>query len=324
MSAPKPLPANKGARAIASVVSYSLCSMTMIYTNKLCLSSYHFGQYVNLLLSAQCSIAAVLLYVMKLQGYIRLNPFDVEVAKKWFPATVLFCVMLYTGSQSLNYLTIPLVTVFKNLTNILIAYGDKHFYHQHVSTGVVLALILMLTGSILSAWTDISFNLTGYIWMALNCIGTAGYTLYIRQAKQNTNLDQWGMSFYNNVLTCCLTIPAAFLNGEVTGVQEFEYLYDPQFLLALFVSGAIGTGLSLSVFWCINETSPTTYSMVGSLNKIPLTILSFLVFAQPLTFASGVSIGFGIFSGIVFTYAKYKQSEADRVLKENQLKEGGP
>eukprot|EP01134_Creolimax_fragrantissima_P003973 CFRG3973T1 len=308
----------KGSSAVLSVISYSLCSMTMIYTNKLCLSGYGFGKYVNLLLTAQCGVAAVLLYFMKVQGSIRLASFEYFTAKKWFPATLLFCLMLYTGSQSLNYLSIPLVTVFKNCTNILIAYGDKYFYNQHISTGVVLALALMVTGSVLAGWTDIEFNLVGYIWMALNCLSAGGYALYIRTAKKNTSLDQWGMAYYNNILTCMLTTPAAFLNGEVANLKDFEYVYDHGFLLSLFVSGAIGTALSLAVFWCINETSPTTYSMVGSLNKIPLTILSFIFFSQPVTFASGISIAFGLFSGLVFTYAKFKQAQADTLVKESK------
>ncbi|KNC77759.1 hypothetical protein SARC_09787 [Sphaeroforma arctica JP610] len=230
---------------------------------------------------------------------------------------MLFCAMLYTGSQSLNYLTIPLVTVFKNLTNVMIAYGDQYLYDSKVSTGVAMALGLMLAGSVFAAGTDLSFNLTGYIWMALNCISTGGYTLYIKTAKKNTSLDQWGMSYYNNLLTCMITLPAALLTGELVAVRNFEYLYDTGFIVSLVISGAIGTALSLSVFWCINETSPTTYSMVGSLNKIPLTILSFSFFAQPISFASGVSIAFGIFSGMVFTYAKYRQTELENLSQKS-------
>ncbi len=49
------------------------------------------------------------------------------------------------------------------------------------------------------------------------------------------------------------------------------------FCLILF-SGALGVFLSFATLWCVGSTSATTYAVVGTLNKVPTTILGVLIF----------------------------------------------
>jgi GDP-mannose transporter len=74
--------------------------------------------------------------------------------------------MLSTSGFALQYLSVPMVTVFKNFTVCFIAYGDQIFFKANHSKMVVFSLALMIFGSLLSAATDLSFNLYGYLWMA--------------------------------------------------------------------------------------------------------------------------------------------------------------
>lgn len=162
----------------------------------------------------------------------------------------------------------------------------------------------MLLGSVMTGLTDLHFNLVGYLWMAGNCCSQAGYVLYMRQAKKDTNLSQWGMSYYNNVIGIAVFLPAALFTGELVDCWSDPLIEDPLFLGAVVFSGVIGTCLSLSVFWVVGATSPTTYSMIGSINKIPITFLSVLLFHSTLTVKSGVSICIGLASGVIYTLAK--------------------
>eukprot|EP00128_Syssomonas_multiformis_P007338 Colp12_sorted_trinity150504_noHs@3736 len=299
---------NRALEAVFATVAYGICSMGMIYSNKFVLSTYHF-EYPSAFLSIQAIIAVFLLEFMGKFGLVKVEPLRTETMKKWLPVTAIFCAMLYTSTQSLAYLTIPVVTVFKNCTNLLVAYGDKYFYGQQVSFGVLCSLLLMVVGSIVSGYTDLSFNLVGYIWMTLNCVATAAYALYLRRAKKTTELGEWGMALYNNFLTAAFLLPASILAGESEGVMNFRGWNDPPFLTALIGSGLVGTGLSLSVFWLVGVTSPTTYSIIGSLNKIPLTVVSVLFFDTPMTPGGQISIAFGLLSGVFFAIAKNRERE---------------
>ncbi|KJE88912.1 hypothetical protein CAOG_00485 [Capsaspora owczarzaki ATCC 30864] len=82
----------------------------------------------------------------------------------------------------------------------------------------------------------------------------------------------------------------------------------------MIFASIVGTGIGLSAFWLINVTSPTTFSIVGSLNKVPLVIFSAVLFNVPMSFANTMSVMFGIASGMMFTYAKYQEQQAQNTV----------
>jgi len=71
-------------------------------------------------------------------------------------------------------------------------------------------------------------------------------------------------------------------------------------------SGFASFFLSLTSFWAVRVTSPTTYSVVGSLNKIPLAILGYLFFESNMSTLGMLSVGVGLGSAFLYTYAKLK------------------
>lgn len=77
--------------------------------------------------------------------------------------------------RSLQYLAVSLVTIFKNLTNIIILAGDWYFFGATASKMIIFSLCLVLLGAVCAGAEDIAFSFTGYVWMALNCFATAGY-----------------------------------------------------------------------------------------------------------------------------------------------------
>eukprot|EP00042_Codosiga_hollandica_P024491 m.103348 g.103348 ORF g.103348 m.103348 type:complete len:323 (-) comp51568_c0_seq1:166-1134(-) len=288
--------------------AYSLASMLMIYSNKWILAVFQFQQ-AGILLIIQGLLAVIILKLLAVKfAFIDLQPLQRDRIVLWMPVTVLFAVMLFSGSKTLAYLSIPIVTVFKNMTNLLIAYGDWAWFGQTISRGVIISFLMMIIGSILSGFTDLEFNIYGYLWMAVNCFSQAGYALYMKRASKATMLSEWGSAYYNNFLSVPVLAVVCFLNNEFATVTQFPLLTDNWFLGAVAFSGVIGTGLSLSVFWLVNVTSPTTYSMIGALNKIPITIISVFVFSTVLTPQSIFSIGVGLASGIVYTYTKYLET----------------
>ena len=283
----------------------------MIYTNKAVLArDQHDFHYPTVLLLVQAAIAVLLLHVLNvtLPTIVELPRMKRETIVNWLPVTLFFSAMLYSGSQTMRYLSIPLFTVFKNMTNLLIAYGDYHFFGNKVTRGVAACFGLMLVGSVLSAATDLEYSAAGYAWVALNCCLQAGYVLYMRKAKRDTKLNEWGMALYNNTLTVAIMGLACLVSGELhQAVTAFPHWGSSSFLFLLILSGAVGTCLSLAVFWVVSETSPTTYSMIGATNKVPVALISALFFSTAISFKGALSIGIGITSGIGYAYVKYRQ-----------------
>lgn len=78
-----------------------------------------------LLLSIQSLVSVICVLVFKRLGVISFRDFTTADTKTWFPISFLLVLVIYTGSKSLQFLNIPVYTIFKNLTIILIvSYRD--------------------------------------------------------------------------------------------------------------------------------------------------------------------------------------------------------
>ena len=59
-------------------------------------------------------------------------PFDRRFARSMLPVTVLFVSMLWTSGKALRYCSVPVVTIFKNLSVWITAY-ERAVYGQRIS-----------------------------------------------------------------------------------------------------------------------------------------------------------------------------------------------
>lgn len=135
-----------------------------------------------------------------------------------FPISLLLIAMIYTSTWALRYLSIPVYTIFKNLTIILIAYGEVLWFGGAVSSMALFSFGLMVLSSIIAAWADIKHALdthgtatgaaatqlatlnTGYIWMMFNCLSTASYVLYMRKRIKLTNFKDFDSKCQRHVM----------------------------------------------------------------------------------------------------------------------------
>ena len=94
----------------------------------------------------------------------------------------------------------------------------------------------------------------------------------MKKAVTTVSLSKFGMVYYNNLLSVPLLLVVAGVNGEVIRAIEFPAWDSLGFLATLVISGIVGFALNGAALWCVQATSPSTYSMVGALNKIPLAV----------------------------------------------------
>jgi UDP-galactose transporter len=122
--------------------------------------------------------------------------------------------MIYTSTKALQFLSIPVYTIFKNLTIILIAYGEVLWFGGSVTGMALFSFGLMVLSSVIAAWADIQHALqnyghsssaasakistlnAGYIWMLINCFCSATYVLGMRKRIKLTNFKDFDSSFF--------------------------------------------------------------------------------------------------------------------------------
>lgn len=312
------------------VMCYCAASISMTVINKFVVSGAHFSMNF-LLLTIQSSVGVTCVLICKRLGIINFRDFDWQDARRWFPISFLLVAVIYTGSKSLQFLSIPVYTIFKNMTIILIAYGEVLWFGGHVTSLALVSFGLMIISSLTAAYSDISRALgpalpdavagtstaVGYTWMIMNCFVSAGYVLAMRARIKTTNFRDWDTMFYNNLLSVPVLVFFSVLMEDWSSASlaaNFPAETRNALLFAMAVSGAAAVFISYTTAWCVRTTSSTTFSMVGALNKLPVAASGMLFFGDAVTFPSVSAILLGFGAGLVYSAAKSAQSAKAKLM----------
>ncbi|KAF5104625.1 hypothetical protein DV451_000538 [Geotrichum candidum] len=298
-----------------AIFAYCMSSILMTVTNKYVLSVGNFN-FNCILLAVQAS------------SVVSFRDFNYAEAKAWLPISVLLVLMIYTASKAMQFLSIPVFTIFKNVTIILIAYGEVIWFGGSVSSMTLFSFFLIVLSSVVAAWSDISiaksaaaelgeaaadagFNI-GYFWMAANCFSNAGFILCMRKRIKQTKFSDLDTMFYNNLLSIPVLLLGSIIFEDWSAenvLRNFPIDSRNTVFSLMVISGLLSLGISYTSGWCVRVTSSTTYSMVGALNKLPVAVSGLIFFDTPVTFQSVTAIFLGFVSGIVYAVAKVQQQK---------------
>jgi GDP-mannose transporter len=237
--------------------------------------------------------------------------------------------MVYTGNMALRFLSVPVYTIFKNLTIIVIAYGEVFWFAGVVTPSIALSFGLMIFSSVVAAWADFQYAashpsggktaeslailIAGFIWMTLNIFCSAAYALSLRKFTQGTDFSNWDIMYYNNLLIFPVTCLATLILEDWSS-DNLRQNFPPEtrytMPMGMIYSGLGALAITYCTTWVIRTTSSTTYAMIGALNKLPLAICGIVFFASPVTFGGVSAIALGFISGLVYAWAKIRSSSA--------------
>ncbi|KAF4496912.1 GDP-mannose transporter [Fusarium agapanthi] len=227
-----------------------------------------------------------------------------------------------------RFLSVPVYTIFKNLTIIVIAYGEVLWFGGSVTPLALLSFGLMVLSSIVAAWADIQSAINGdfgtadsaaavstlnagYAWMGMNVFCSAAYVLGMRKVIKKMNFKDWDTMYYNNLLTIPVLVVCSLLTEDWSAYNFSRNFPDDtrnKIIIGMIYSGLAAIFISYCSAWCIRITSSTTYSMVGALNKLPIAISGLVFFSAPVTFGSVSAIFLGFISGLVYAWSRVRQS----------------
>lgn len=115
----------------------------------------HFSLNLVVLL-IQSAVGCALVMMAKALKWIEIRPLNAKDVKLWMPISTLLVFVIWTGSKALQFLSIPVYTIFKNLTIILIAYGEVLWFGGKVTRLTFVSFVLMVLSSIIAAYSDIA------------------------------------------------------------------------------------------------------------------------------------------------------------------------
>lgn len=126
-----------------SGTAYCISSCGMILLNKVVLSSYNFNAGVSLMFY-QNLIASLVVMVLGLSGAVSVEKLNWKLIRVWIPVNLIFIGMLVSGMYSLKHVNIAMVTILKNVTNILTAIGELYIFRKRQNQKVWTAMLFMV------------------------------------------------------------------------------------------------------------------------------------------------------------------------------------
>jgi GDP-mannose transporter len=112
--------------------------------------------------------------------------------------------------------------------------------------------------------------------------------------------------YLNNFLSIPLVGALMVMFGEPALLLKDTAVHNPMFQLVAIILCGVGFSISYAALWFMSTTTPTTYALVGSLNKIPVAIAGILLFNAQTTPANLASICVGLIAGVLFVIAKQR------------------
>ena len=121
--------------------------------------------------------------------------------------------------------------------------------------------------------------------------------------------ENLGALYYMYVLAHASSSSISETASHARGIGSVCRPLDVNAVTLLILNGMCGFALSLSTFWLLRTTSPTTLSMVGALSKLPMTIVGAFLFPTSFTSLTHASIISSLACGVLYAYAKQLQSK---------------
>jgi GDP-mannose transporter len=88
--------------------------------------------------------------------------------------------MIATSFWALKDLGVPMSTVLKNMVNLMVVTSEFFLYGRVYNRFIWATMGLMVLSAVCGAFTDLSFNASGYFWQMVNSAFTTAYMLMIK------------------------------------------------------------------------------------------------------------------------------------------------
>ncbi|KAI5386564.1 hypothetical protein KIW84_072917 [Lathyrus oleraceus] len=285
------------------VIGYALCSSLLAIINKYAITQFN---YPGLLTALQYLTSALGVYLFGKLGFLHHDPFTIPIAKKFFPAALVFFLAIFTNTNLLRHANVDTFIVFRSLTPLLVALADTAFRGQPSPSNLTFfSLVVILAGAVGYVATDSGFTLTAYSWAFAYLVTITTEMVYIKHMVMSLGLNTWGFVLYNNVLSLMIAPFFWFLTGENFEVSNAinsstGSLFEMNAFLAVSLSCVFGLLISFFGFAARKAVSATAFTVTGVVNKFLTVAINVTIWDKHASPAGLVCLLFTIIGGVLY------------------------
>jgi len=284
------------------------------FVNKLVLSEWEFP-YSNTLTFAQILVSILILKILDIMGLIVLPRLSFGVLKTVLPLSLFYSLMIVTGLAALTWMNVPMFGTLRRMTTLIVLIFDVGLNGIKVSRAEAAAIFVMTLGAIVAGAADLAFDLRGYVLIALNCVLTAVYLVYIKYVGRITGLESLGLMYINNILSIPVLLFVFVVSGESETVFAYEYWFYPTFLILFIASAVAALTLNYTIFLCTEYNSAVVTSVTGQLKGLLSTLFG-AIFLSGYVYSHLNMLGLVISSlgSVLYTLVKLPMSAQQAML----------
>eukprot|EP00811_Abedinium_folium_P001649 NODE_11512_length_1282_cov_4.248485.p1 GENE.NODE_11512_length_1282_cov_4.248485~~NODE_11512_length_1282_cov_4.248485.p1 ORF type:complete len:261 (+),score=77.86 NODE_11512_length_1282_cov_4.248485:235-1017(+) len=243
--------------------------------------------------------------------------------------------MLNSSLLSYRYLTLSLVTVFRNLAPIVTLLVEAAVmppaHRPAISVKVIGSLHLALLGALVYSCGALEFNWMGVAFVALNSLLAIADRLIQRRllVGECKDMADPACMAINNTLGIVPTVALFFALGEPAKLhQQMDALQSPNIHVLVLLSGAMGLSLCYFGLACQREMTATSFQVMQNISKVLVVAVGVIQFDDQLASLTAAGMALSLLGG--FLYGRVRAQEqanlvaaAADVASEDSVDENG-
>ncbi|KAL5479199.1 hypothetical protein EMCRGX_G022691 [Ephydatia muelleri] len=293
----------------AAASLFGVSSILIMTVNKSVLTTYNFSafQVVGL---GQILAIIVILRTLKACGVVSFPDCSWQQFNRVYPLPLFYFLNLVFGLGATLKTNLPMFTVLRRFTLILVAAGQMYMFKQYESAAVNGTLVMMIAGALVAAYRDLSFDLVGYLYVTLNNVVTAVNTLYVKK-KLNGDMSNVELMYYNCLFTLVPAVAFAAGTGDLSMAYQYTRWAEPGFLLNFGLSCVMGAILMYSMTLCQSVVSALTHTVIGCIKNIAVTYVGMYVGGDYVYEKYNfIGIHISIVASVLYSVFKLREQEA--------------
>ncbi|CBK25251.2 uncharacterized protein [Blastocystis hominis] len=256
--------------------------------------------------------------------------FSPSLARRVFPLSILFCLMVTMSNLCLKYvevsfyqisrsLGIPMIPLIKFFLSIFAVISSYLLFGEKSSLRTVLSCITVVIGYYTAGVDgEINFSLRGTLFgVGASAVGTF-YTIYLKRYLSNVVDNSWLLTFYTNFNSCvilpalCVVRSAVCFEVGVRRSAREKRGWD--------VAGIIGLMVGITTYLQIQYTSSLSHNISGVMKNCIQTFMGAYFYHTTITLKGFFGILLVVGGSLSYTLErldvnrKQRQEEATKAL----------
>lgn len=278
-----------------------------------------------LILTIQTCMVLLILFLMNIAFFRYKVSIKKDVLKYWIYIALSLISMIYSGLQASEYLPISLFTVLKNGTIPIVVLHDWMFFDYHINMLTVCSFFLVGLSSFIGTMSNTKSNTIkpggisakrqkaitalGLLWMAINCLSSAAYSIRISVTIKEQKTPSVVASIYTNMLALPFLIALSLVESVSSKPPKTHIHW-------ILLSGITSCLISVTTAWAASVFTTTSMTIVAALNKTPMAISGVLFGIEEVgSRYKWISVAVGILSAFLYAVSRSPYVDSKPVVE---------